>query len=198
MISLPAHTTPKDRHAKSLTQPAFRDRHTKSSTDRLRRDDWWIAKTETLASQDDTETEVVADESRTAFEETTKKIRAIHRDSVNVSLEGDTKRLLQQWECVVLSTDDETVHCEMHDLTDESNPIEYAELLWSEFNDYDKPLLHEGAVFYWSIGHLRKKSGQVQRFSETRVRRMTKLSRSKQLEISRKVQTLNGLHGDKP
>lgn len=198
MISAPAQSTSKDRHAKSLTRPAFIERHTKSSTDRLDPDDWWITKAETRLDQDDTDTEVVADEARTSFEATTKKIRAIHRDSVNLSLEGHIKRLLQQWECVVLDTDDETVHCEMHDLTDESNPIEYAELLWSEFNDYDRPLLQEGTVFYWSIGHLRKESGQVQRFSETRVRRMPKLSRSKQLEISRKVQTLNGLHSGKP
>ena len=180
----------------AATQPTFQDRHTKSSTGRLRRRDWWIA-TDDLAQQDDTDTLVDIDESNTAFEPTAKKVRAIHKDSVNVSLEGDTKKLLQQWECVVLSTDVATVHCEMHDLTNESNEVEYAELLWSEFNDYDKPLLQEGAVFYWSIGHLRKESGQVRRFSETRVRRMPKLSRLKHLEISRKVETLNGLHGGK-
>lgn len=179
------------------TQPTFKDRHTKSSTDRLHRDDWWIATLEDLTQQDATDWPVDTDEPRTEFQSTTKKVQAIPRDSVNVSLEGDTKRLLQQWECVVLSTDDETVHCEMHDLTNETNQIEFAELLWSEFNEYDKPLLQEGAVFYWSIGHLRKESGQVRRFSETRLRRMPKLSRSKVLEISRKVEKLNGLHSGK-
>ena len=108
------------------------------------------------------------------------------------------KTLLQQWECVVISTDEETVHCEMHDLTDEDNSVEFAELLWSEFNDYDKPLLVEGAVFYWSIGHLRKQSGQVRRFSETRLRRMPKLSVAKRREISRKAELLNGLYQGKP
>ncbi|WP_404309158.1 hypothetical protein [Neorhodopirellula lusitana] len=85
----------------------------------------------------------------------------------------------------------------MHDLTNEDNSLEYAELFWSEFNEYEKPLLQEGAVFYWSIGQLRKESGQVQRFWETRLRRMPKLSRSKQLEISRKVDGINGLRSGK-
>ena len=169
------------------------------ATKPLQIDDWWISTTDKSPSTGDTnlrksnEEEVV----NKHFERVYRKVSAVRKDSMRVTLQGEVKTLLQQWECVVLGTDSETVHCEMHDLTDEANPIEFAELLWSEFNEYDVPLLQEGAVFYWSIGHLRKQSGQVRRFSETRLRRMPKLGAAKRREIARKVEILDGLSSGK-
>jgi hypothetical protein len=92
-------------------------------------------------------------------------------------------KLLQQWECVVLRVRDDLVECEMHDLTNDSEPVEYAEVYINEFSLFDKPLLCEGAVFYWSIGHETKQTGQIRRYSDLRVRRMPPLGQVKKREI---------------
>ncbi len=102
-------------------------------------------------------------------------------------------KMLQQWECVIHEVSDECVSCELHDLTDPSCPIEFAEVYLSEFSDFDRPLLEEGAVFYWSIGRETSKTGQVRRYSELRVRRMPPLSQSKRREITRKARQLGQL-----
>lgn len=163
------------------------------ATDPPLRDDWWISSFDDLSLCLDTDIKNRNDSHSTHGNLVSKKLRAIRKDSVRASLRGEVKTLLQQWECIVLKTDDKTVHCEMHDLTDETKPIEYAELFWSEFNDYDKPFLDEGAVFYWSIGYLKKTTGQVRKFSETRLRRTPKLAESTKREISRKVKLLNDI-----
>lgn len=175
------------------TQAELKVENVDSATEPLRRDDWWIATTDDSSLASDTDLQKANEPVGTRFEHVARKLRAIRKDSVRVTLQGDVKTLLQQWECVVLATDNETVQCEMHDLTDETNSIEFAELLWSEFNEYDKPLLEEGAVFYWSVGHLKKPSGQVRRFSETRLRRMPRLGARKRREIAQKVEILDGL-----
>ena len=164
-------------------------------TVRIDQDDWWFSMTDdtTVVEATDSQFFERVESQGTLVDPAVKKMRSILKDSVGIKLGGDKKVLLQQWECVVLDTDSDVVYCEMHDLTNEQNPIEYAEVLWSEFNEYDKPLLTEGAVFYWSIGHLRRETGQVRRFSETRLRRMPKLSNAKMKEISRKVELLSGL-----
>lgn len=178
-----------------VTEARLSNKDVKVGTDRIDQDDWWFSKSDETIDVDATDSlspEIIGSLG-TLADSAIKKIKAIRKDSVGVKLGGDKKVLLQQWECVVLDSDAEAVHCEMYDLTNESNPTEYAEVLWSEFNEYDKPLLTEGAVFYWSIGHLRRETGQVRRFSETRLRRMPKLSKSQKREISRKVERLNGL-----
>lgn len=123
----------------------------------------------------------------------TKKVRPVSKDLGVITLDGNRKVLLQQWECVVLEHQGDVVCCELYDLTDESNPIEYAEVLLREFNQWDRPLLIEGAVFYWSLGHLQWHYGKIERFNEFRVRRMPKLSLAKQKEITRKVKNLSGI-----
>ena len=87
---------------------------------------------------------------------------------------------------------DGVVKCELHDLTDESNPSEYAEVYVEQFNTYDVPFLVEGAVFYWSVGYLRKSNGQIRNVSEFIVRRIPKLTRSKRSEIALKVASIRG------
>jgi hypothetical protein len=100
-------------------------------------------------------------------------------------------KLLQQWECIVFCVHHGYVECEMHDLTDESKPVEQAELYLEEFSHYDRPLLQEGAVFYWSIGHETQRTGQVRRYSELRVRRMPPLGRLRKREISREAERIS-------
>ena len=179
----------------SATEARLISNETEIGTVRIQQDDWWFSLIDNADDGEATDSHSLEklESHCTLADPIIKKMKSIHKDSVGIKLGGDKKVLLQQRECVVLDADAEAVHCEMHDLTNESNPIEYAEVLWSEFNEYDKPLLTEGAVFYWSIGHLRRETGQVRRFSETRVRRMPKLSKSKMREISRKVERLSGL-----
>lgn len=123
------------------------------------------------------------------------ELSQLEDDSVGITLNGDRKILLQQWECVVLERRKDVVCCELYDLTNKSNPVEYAELFLDEFNDDDVPLLLDGAVFYWSIAHLGRVNGQVKRFSEIRLRRIPKISKAQQSEIARKVKQLSALFG---
>ena len=178
-----------------LTEARLTGKDIDVGTVRIDKDDWWFSMTDdtTVVEATDSQFFERVESQGTLVDPAVKKMRSILKDSVGIKLGVDKKVLLQQWECVVLDTDSDVVYCEMHDLTNEQNPIEYAEVLWSEFNEYDKPLLTEGAVFYWSIGHLRRETGQVRRFSETRLRRMPKLSKAKMKEISRKVERLSGL-----
>lgn len=175
------------------TQADFKIDEIDFATEPPSRDDWWISSADDFPLCVDTDFEKRDDSHATHVNLVSKKLRAIRKDSVRVSLRGEVKTLLQQWECIVLTTDEQTVHCEMHDLTDERNPIEYAELFWSEFNEYDKPFLDEGAVFYWSIGYLKKQTGQVRKFSETRLRRTPRLTKSIERDISRKVKALDDI-----
>lgn len=100
-------------------------------------------------------------------------------------------QLLQQWECVVHSVADGLVTCELHDLTVESEPMEIAEIYLEEFSDFDKPLLKEGTVFYWSVGRETSSAGQVRRYSELRVRRVPALTRSRRNVIASHAKELD-------
>jgi hypothetical protein len=177
------------------TNSHVRESISEPETKRLRKGDWWYLESSTLSENASTNgeepetAELTMPQSGPAI----KTIRPVSKDLGIVTLEGDRKVLLQQWECVVLERQGDVVCCELHDLTDESNPVEYAEVLLREFNTWDLPLLVEGSVFYWSLGHLRRQTGQVKRFTEFRLRRMPKLSQAKRHEITRKVKTLSGL-----
>ena len=52
------------------------------------------------------------------------------------------------FECLVHAVDDECVECEAHEVNS-SNPVEFAEVYLSTFPADIRPLLVEGAVFYW-------------------------------------------------
>jgi hypothetical protein len=117
----------------------------------------------------------------------------IRKDSFVPRFPRDRIKLLQQWECVVSQVHDDCVECEMHDLTDESKPVECAEIYLDEFNEFDRALLCEGTVFYWSIGHETKRTGQVRRYSELRVRRMPPLTNLKKREIGERAKQLSEL-----
>lgn len=115
------------------------------------------------------------------------------RDDYAIQSPRDRIKMLQQWECIVSRVQDDCVECEMHDLTDESKPVEFAEIYLDEFNEFDRALLCEGAIFYWSIGHEIKRTGQVRRYSELRVRRMPPLTPLKKREINKRAGQLSEL-----
>lgn len=117
----------------------------------------------------------------------------IRKGNLSPRFPSDRVTLLQQWECVVTHVQNDCVECEMHDLTDESKPVEYAEVFIGEFNHFDRELLREGAVFYWSLGHETYRTGQVRRYSELRVRRMPPLSNLKRREIVNRAKQLGEL-----
>lgn len=125
------------------------------------------------------------------------KVTAVRKISSPVTLGKDRKVLRQQWECVVIDQSQDVVRCEMHDLTNEGNPAEYAEIFLDQFNTYDVPHLVEGAVFYWSIGYTQAANGRIQNVSEFILRRVPRLSRSKRREIASKVAGIRGLFIDK-
>jgi hypothetical protein len=160
-----------------------------SATRQLGKDDWWFLKS--APNNGRTTIEVKDEQSRPP--EAVTRLRPLRKDSIGIKLGGDRKVLLQQWECVVLERDNEVVRCELHDLTDESRPIEYAEIYIEQFNSYDVPLIVEGAVFYWSLGYIRKPKGQVKNISEFIIRRMPKLNRGQASRIAEKVAKLSGL-----
>ncbi len=117
----------------------------------------------------------------------------IRKDSFLPRFPRDRIKLLQQWECVVSQVHDDCVECEMHDLTDESKPVECAEVLLEAFNEYDRALLCEGTVFYWSIGYKTKRTGQVTQYSNLHVRRMPPLTNLKKREINERAKQLSEL-----
>ena len=102
---------------------------------------------------------------------------------------------LQQWECIVIDVKDDCVECELHDLWKDDYPVEIAEIYLDEFSSFDRPLLQEGVVFYWSIGQETSITGQIRRFSELRVRRMPRRSRLRQKEIEQEAKVISELLG---
>ncbi|HBE71308.1 MAG TPA: hypothetical protein DDW52_24440 [Planctomycetaceae bacterium] len=184
-----------DERRSQETNSHVRESISEPETKRLRKGDWWFLESSTMPDNASTNSaEPDAEESTTPRSAVAPKtVRPVSKDVGIVTLDGDRKVLLQQWECVVLERQHDVVCCELYDITDESNPVEYAEVLLSEFNTWDLPLLVEGAVFYWSLGHFRRQTGQVKRFTEFRLRRMPDLGKAKRNEITRKVKNLSGL-----
>lgn len=78
---------------------------------------------------------------------------------------------LQRWEGTVLDSNEETFLARLHDLSSDG-PDEEVELLMEDVPVEDRPLVERGAVFYWSIGHLVKPSGERPRVSNLRFRRL--------------------------
>lgn len=118
-------------------------------------------------------------------------LQPIRKDDLMIRSAEKRIRLLQQWECVVSRVTEDYVECEMHDLTNEQLPVEQADLYLDEFNHFDRALLQEGTVFYWSIGHETSSTGQVRRYSELRVRRMPKMSALRKRELFREAEYIS-------
>lgn len=87
------------------------------------------------------------------------------------TVEKETFIALQRWEGTVIECTEETFFARLHDLSSDG-PDEEVELLMGDVPDEDRPLVEPGAVFYWSIGHLIKPSGERPRISNLRFRRL--------------------------
>lgn len=55
------------------------------------------------------------------------------------------------FECLVHSVDRECVTCEMHDITDESMPVEIAEIWCGKIPANTLAVLRRNQIFYWSV-----------------------------------------------
>jgi hypothetical protein len=108
--------------------------------------------------------------------------------------------LLQQWEGIVQSVDGESFTVVLHDLTHQASEHE-ATLPVEEVSPGDRRLLKPGAVFYWSIGYKRHRSGQQERVSAIRMRRLPGWSRRDVEAVERRAAELESLvseAGDSP
>jgi hypothetical protein len=87
------------------------------------------------------------------------------------ALNDEQFQVLQKWEGVVLSLEDNIFWARLKDRTND-NPDEEVEIELDEVLPDDRELVEPGAAFYWSIGHLHKAHGQRIRASEIRFRRI--------------------------
>ena len=78
---------------------------------------------------------------------------------------------LQKWEGVVTDIREDFFTARLINLTNNA-PDETAEFPLEEISEDDHPLLKEGAIFYWNIGYRNKYSGQRERVSLVRFRRL--------------------------
>ena len=80
---------------------------------------------------------------------------------------------LQKWEGYVLKVlDDNYILVRLVNLTDPGQPDEEAEIPIQELSFEDHELIEPGAVFYWNIGYMDRTSGQRERNSVIRFRRL--------------------------
>lgn len=82
---------------------------------------------------------------------------------------------LQRWEGTVLKIEGDTFWARLVDLRTQTADEE-AELFVEDVSDSDRGLLREGAVFYWSIGYRDHVTGQRERTSTLRFRRLPQWS----------------------
>ena len=101
------------------------------------------------------------------------------------SLPKERVRVLQQWEGVVTGTTKDSFFAELQDLGESSLPLEVVEVAIEEVSKDDRPMLVEGAVFYWSIGYETSPGGQLKRMSEIRLRRTPRWTK-RTLELAKK------------
>lgn len=78
---------------------------------------------------------------------------------------------LQKWEGSVIDIKDDLIIVDLIDLTEEGHK-EKAEIPIEEISASDSELLKKGAIFYWNIGYRDTVSGQRERVSIIRFRRL--------------------------
>ena len=104
-------------------------------------------------------------------------------------------RVLQQWEGVVTDVTNDSFFADLQDLSDSSHPLEVVEIPIDEVSEDDRPLLVEGAVFYWSIGHETSAGGTLRRMSEIRMRRMPRWTKRDIQNVAKRAEELFELYG---
>ncbi|MFA6055608.1 MAG: hypothetical protein WC769_09555 [Thermodesulfovibrionales bacterium] len=78
---------------------------------------------------------------------------------------------LQKWEGIVTEVGKDIFHARLLDLT-EKNPEEETDFSIDEVSEDDRSLIKPGGVFYWSLGYLTTRTGQVIRSSIVKFRRL--------------------------
>jgi hypothetical protein len=106
------------------------------------------------------------------------------------SLPLESVRVLQQWEGVVTEVADDSFFADLQDLNDSAEPIEVVELPFEEVPKDDRPLLQEGAVFYWSIGYETTAGGTLRRMSEIRLRRTPRWTKRAHRQAEQRAEEL--------
>lgn len=80
--------------------------------------------------------------------------------------------LLRNWEGYVLDVTDDSFLARLVDISGNNEGDEEAEIFLSEVVEDDRPLVEEGAVFYWSLGYRDEPNGMRIRVSGVRFRRL--------------------------
>ena len=88
---------------------------------------------------------------------------------------------LQTWQCIVIKVYKDTFLARVVNLYDENIEDEEVEFFSEDLYDDDLELLEPGAIFYWTVGHLIKRSGQKIRGHVIKFKRMPKWT-SEELE----------------
>lgn len=105
-------------------------------------------------------------------------------------------QLLQQWECVVRSVSTDDLVAVLYDLTDLSRSEEEATFPLEEVSDSDRAFVEPGAVFYWSIGYRTSSTGQKERVSQIRFRRLPTWTAGERRDAEREASEFEELLGD--
>jgi len=85
-------------------------------------------------------------------------------------------RVLQRWVGRVEQVKADRFVAVLDDATNPRNPVEQVEFDLNEVSDSDRPLVEQGAAFYWSIGYCDTPGGQRDRVSALRFVRQPRLS----------------------
>lgn len=96
----------------------------------------------------------------------------------------------QQWEGIVSAIGDEDFTARLHDITNPANAAEEADFLIEDLNEYNMPLLKEGAVFRWIIGYRGGKTGTRSRVSQITFRQLPAWTESELAEADLKAHDL--------
>ena len=81
-------------------------------------------------------------------------------------------KLLQKWEGTVIEVENNVIRAQIQDLLDRSTPLEEVTFSMDEVSKSDRPLVVQGAIFYWMIGYLDHVTGQRTRESRIVFRRL--------------------------
>lgn len=99
--------------------------------------------------------------------------------------------VLKQWEGIVEWVEDRSwFRARLTDLKSESGSRQQVEIDFEDVAPDDRPLIQEGAVFYWDIGRKKTRYGSVENFSEIRFRRMPAWSKRDLERAERKAREL--------
>lgn len=93
---------------------------------------------------------------------------------------------LQKWEGYIVAIDGENIIVRLKDITN-GGIDEEAEFTFSDVSEDDKPLIEEGAVFYWNLGYQITK-GTRKKASIIRFRRLPAISKLRHQHIFSQAQ----------